>query len=240
MSFTHVNTDVYRDTTSGQASWTINAGTVGDLRIIGTVTHSTTVNVSAISGGGVTTWTRAGSVFTSGSGRRLEIWYGRITGTGTAVTFTFSGTIGSTQFRSNVQDFRPSGGSGVTFAVQATNTATNASSSTYTFPSLTSVNAGELYFAHGHVGDSASAGSTPGFTYVIDANGNPRCYNGNLAAATNYAPTGPHVASASYFIGAIFAEVNPNTNVSAQEVTSAATVNAPVPSLRITPRQIGV
>lgn len=234
MAINHVNTDVYRSVTTGQGSWTINAGTTGDLRVIGTVVHSATINVSTVSGGGVTTWTRAGSVFTASSNRRLEIWYGTITGSGTSVTFTYSSAIGSTTVRNNVQDFRDTNGSTM-FQVQDDGSQNNASGTTYTMPQLTSINAGELYFGHGHVGNTATAGSTTGFTYTIDANGNPRCYHPNLAAATNYQPTGPHsAASTSHFIAAIFAAVNPDTDAPAGTASATAVANAPSKSLKPT------
>lgn len=198
MTWTKVGTDDYRGggTTSGQGSWVYTAGTVGDLRVIQFLTLSS-VHVSSISGGGVTTWHRAGSVNTVSSAdfgiaSTAETWYGKITSTGTALTITYSGSVGSTSCRAMKRDYRSPRGLVNIIAAGAgfSQTSNQTSTSPLTWPSLTTTNAGQLLVGvMGNDGTgSAYAGSTSGFTYTQDSDGN--WYNYALAPANNtaYAP----------------------------------------------------
>lgn len=207
MTFTKTGTDTYRNVSSGQGSWTLNSGTVNDLRIIGNMVESSTITVSTVSGGGVAAWNLAGTVFSTGSNRKLDIWYGSINSAGTALTLTYSSAIGSTVVRGWMMDFRSSLPGTRNWQMLSQTTITNASSTTVTFPTQNTQGADSLYVSVGHVANTASAGSTPGFSYVIDVNGNPRCWNLACAATTAVNATCTQSpAGASYFTSALFTE----------------------------------
>lgn len=197
--WTHQLTDDQASGTTGQTARTFAAGTVGDLRVLAVLTESSTIHVSSLSGGGVTTWTRAGSVNavssgTFGAASEAELWYGRVTSSGTALTITYSATIGSTPVQTYRMDFRSSnGGSNITFAANGfVQTGNTTSSSPWNWPSLTTTRAGQLVVGagwdNGPTGGTSS-GSSTGYTYVQDSNQNYHLYRLVTAASEAESPT---------------------------------------------------
>lgn len=199
-TWTHQLTDDFKvSTTSNQASWTLTAGTVGDVRVLHILTESSTVSVSSLSGGGVTTWTQAGSANTVSSSdfgvaSKAQIFYGRVTSTGTALTITYSASIGTSIVQSYRQDFRSSNG-GVNVSLAASGfiqTSNTTSSSPMTWPSLTTTRAGQLVtgvaWDNGPTGGSLT-GSTTGYTYTADTNVNYHVYRLVTANSETEAPT---------------------------------------------------
>lgn len=201
MTWTKTGTDTYLGSsrTSGQTSATLSAGTTGDLRVILFLTCSSSVSVSSLSGGGVTTWQRAGSVnavasTTIGVAANAEIWYGQITGSGTALTIAYNGTVGSTSCRLMQRDFRTSRTGSPTYSVSSTGylqTSGHTSSSPLTWPSLTTKGSDELVVGvMGNFGTMSSpSGSSTGYTYTTDGDANYHVYRLSCAAAEVEAPT---------------------------------------------------
>lgn len=190
MTWTHELTDDYRNATSGQTSWTVAAGTVGDLRVIRFHTEAA-INVSSLSGGGVSSWARAGSVNTSsGSGGRIEYWYGIVTSAGTGLTITYSSSIGSTSVRSLRADFRCDAKLNNLAVANTGYTDQTASSGTITWPTVTAGPYGtQLAVGFAWLSGAAFSGSSPGYTYSVDGNGNFNLYDTTVAPSSNQAPT---------------------------------------------------
>ena len=132
----------------------------------------TSVTLSSISGGGVSTWTKAVQ-FDGSISSDVEIWYGKVTTTGSStISFTWSGSVSSHTMEYGAQEFTAGLGSSTVWSVDHTGTTNGASSTTVPFPSLTPTGSGELYFGYAVAYNTASAGSTSGFTYPETAEAN--------------------------------------------------------------------
>jgi hypothetical protein len=128
--------------------------------------------VSSVSGGGVTTWTK-GVQFAGSEAADEEIWFGKVTTTGTAViTFTWSSSIASHTAEYGVQEYSAGLGSSSVWTLDKSGTLNNASSTSVGFPSLTPSASGEIYFGYSVLPNAPSTGSTAGFTDSITADGN--------------------------------------------------------------------
>lgn len=68
------------------------------------------------------------------------------------------------------------------------------SSTTVTFPSLTPSGSGELYVGFGRNTNTATGGTTTGFTFDTSSNGIPYIYDPSVSAVVS--PTGERTASA--------------------------------------------
>ena len=158
----------------------------GNLVIVEVINSTnSTVWATALSGGGAT-WTQAGVKFSgTANARSAAIFLGTVTATGSGtVTPTWSGTApGSYAIAS--AEFHSSAGSWA-FDIQG-NLDTTASNQN--FPSLTpGVGAGELYFGFCTDGGSAVAGSTSGYVYNanVDGNDDGAAYNLNCGAGATF------------------------------------------------------
>ncbi len=123
-------------TASGTALTTLSVSpaTAGDMLAVSVLNTSTSVTVSSLSGGGVTTWTKA-IRFDGSVGTDEEIWYGKVATTGTStITATWSGSIVRGHHRVHGKEFSASTGSGTIWAVDRTGTLNNASSTTLDLP----------------------------------------------------------------------------------------------------------
>src|ERR1035437_8463999 len=81
---------------TGLKTLAVSPTTIGDVLVLAVGSSSATVQISAVSGGGVTTWTRL--IFanpTQPTQSDSELWFGPITATG-ARTITITTTAGST------------------------------------------------------------------------------------------------------------------------------------------------
>jgi RHS repeat-associated protein len=163
----------------------VNTGDIEALAIQGQPESSPVV--SSVSGGGVTTWSKAIAYPGSATSSDIEIWWGKITSTGSS-TITVTWTGSNPSYRElDAHEF--SGGSGATWSVDKTGDASSGSATSYNMASLTPSGTGELYFGLAVVGgDTATAGSTSGVTYNVDDNGNLLAYDTNVSAAL--APAG--------------------------------------------------
>jgi RHS repeat-associated protein len=165
----------------------------------------TSFSVSSISGGGVTTWSKAVRFSTSACCDE-EIWYGKVATAGAStITATWSASVASQPIEYSAQEFSASTGTGTTWAVDHTGTLNNTvSSTTTTYPSLSPSSTGELYF--GYLTDnSATGGSTTGFTYDTTAVSNQVTFNPSVSSPSAYQPTGTQTpAGTSSALAALF------------------------------------
>jgi hypothetical protein len=145
----------------------VTAHAAGDVILLHVTTEGNAPPTS-ISGGDAT-WKQVGNTLSGSvnSGFSAAVYEGTVTAAGTAqATVTTSGTPSAV--RIGGQEYNP--GSGQTGAVvsQANLDVTGTS----TGPSITPTGSNELYSFYGFDTDTGSAGSTPGYTYELDSNGN--------------------------------------------------------------------
>lgn len=173
---------------------------------------TTSLSVSLVSGGGVTTWTKA--VGLAGSvGADDEIWYGKVTTPGTStITVTWSGSVSGDVTEYSAQEFSSSAGSGTTWAVDHPGTLNNSSSSTVTYPSLSPSGSAELYLGFSVVANYGASGSTSGFTYALTSTDNVVTYDTNASSPSAYQPTATQSpAEVSSSLGALFTATSTGT-----------------------------
>jgi RHS repeat-associated protein len=152
----------------------------GDIEVLAVQAQpETSAAVASLSGGGVTTWSKSIAYPGSATGSDIEIWWGKVTATGSStITVTWSGST-PTYRELDAQEFS---GSGATWSVDKTGQASSSTATSYNMASLSPTGTGELYFALAVVGGEAVAGSTSGFSYDVDDNGNLVAYGTNVSA----------------------------------------------------------
>jgi hypothetical protein len=163
---------------------------------------------------------------TSGTPHDHEIWLGKITTTGAStITITPSGPTTSINIDLDAQEFTAGLGSATIWARDGSQQAgqTNASSTTVSFPSLIAAASGELYFGHARVPAAPVAGSTTGFSYVTDANGNQITYNGNVPSGTVAPTSSIAVAGVTSTIGVLITASSGSTLSIAADGLAAST-----------------
>ena len=215
----------------GVTSLTVVSQHVGDLLIFSSQIHSTTITVSSVvsSGSGTTgAWTLAErNVDTTNGVITEEIWWAVVTATGsTTITANYSGDVSALTPELVADSFVPATASG--WSVAASNGAAGTSTSTITFPSLTSSAAtNQLYWGYAESTQSASAGSSSGFTYTSVPQGNIITSNDSLSSNTPYTPSASATGGNNTSIGAIFADV---TAAAADTVTFNSQGGSPTPA----------
>ena len=168
---------------AGTTTLAVSPQHVGDLLALVVKVDSSTVTATSVSGGGVSTWTRAEGPYTGYAGHDLEIWMGPVSTTGAStITVGYSGTVTSVYTGLASQEFSAAGSTPV-WTVDTGGGISNASSTTTTFPKLTPSGSGELYFGYAAVVNTASAGSTSGFTYATTSDGDVSTYDTSVSAA---------------------------------------------------------
>ena len=158
-------------------TFSLTPNTAGDLILVEIIDPSgSTVVPTSLSSSNVT-WLPLGTPFTGSTNvRSAQVFIGTVTSTGTAtVTTGWSGTPPSSIHYAGQEFSSTAGASSVTLNVQGNLDSTGTS----TWASLTPAAAGELYFGFALDSGSAVAGSTPGYTYNanVDGNGNGLAYN---------------------------------------------------------------
>ena len=240
---------------SGLTTMSVKPQTAGDLLVLSAMVATTGFTVSSVSGGGVTTWTKAVGLAGS-AGIDEEIWYGRVATTGSStITVTWSGSIAGHIGEYSAQEFTAGsdllpdlGMAPLTdFSIDTTTlpghrllrysaTMVNvgagplelhgsrpSTTTTTSYPGVSPTGAGELYFGYSYVAHTASAGSTPGFSYATTAEHNEVAWNTNVSAPNAYQPTAAQSpAGLSSSVGATFKA--PAASISA--VGSLATADA--------------
>lgn len=185
-------------------SITVNPQKPGDLMILSDQLHSTSVYVSAVSGGNSSTWLLAEQFVDTSNNLTYQVWYAVATGTGPAnITLTYSAAA-SLQVELVADSFTTS--RAVTWNVVTVGGVSNLNSTSVTFPTLTSGAApGELYWGASEEHKTGVAGNTPGFVYGQTVNGNEYLYNADLGTNSTYSPiAGQTPTDVSTSVGVIF------------------------------------
>jgi hypothetical protein len=145
----------------------VTAHAVGDVILLHVITEGS-APPTGISGGDAT-WKQIGNTVRGGvnSGFSGAVYEGTVTAVGTAhATVTTSGTPSAV--RIGGQEYNPGSGQTGVLVSQANLDVIG----TNTGPSITPTGSNELYSFYGFDTDIGSAGSTPGYTYELDDNGN--------------------------------------------------------------------
>lgn len=174
---------------NGTTTLSVSPVTIGDCWVLALFYNSSSVSTTGVSGGGVAagTWQRIGprTLNSNGDGE-FEIWLGKVATTGTStITVAFSGSVTAIFVELAAQEFSSGLGASTVWALDQTAFQNNASSTTIAYPTLVPAGAGELYFGFTLSFNSVSAGTTTGYTYVLDSNGNQLAYNGAVSASTS-------------------------------------------------------
>jgi uncharacterized repeat protein (TIGR02543 family) len=195
----------------GPQTLTVTPAHVGDCVIFVTQTSSSpTISSTALSSTNVT-WDSA-PMFSYVSGYlNIQIWKGVATSTSSAVvTPTWSASVTGVHIELMSMGVHSSvacdwkllpGASGGT-------SGTTASSALVSAASLTSGSGdlGEFYFGYMYSSPGAAAGTTPGFTYYIDAYGNGEFYDLVLAPSTAYTPNITNSGSGAWDIASVIVQ----------------------------------
>ena len=190
---------------AGVTTLSVSPQHVGDAFVLGIKLNSSTVSASSISGGGAT-WTRLKKSADSAQGRTVELWLGSISTTGAStITVTFSGSVSSTAVEFTAQEYTNGGGSSTAWSEDVAGQSQNDTSSTaVNFPSLApNTSSGELYVGFARPQNTASAGSSPGFTYDLTPTVGD-IYTFNPDVVTSVSPSTPQApAGQSVAVGAL-------------------------------------
>ena len=154
------------------ATPSINPQKVNDIIVMHVISQGSAPPTGVT--GGNCTWKQAGTTFngTVNAGFSSAVFVGTATATGAATaTISFSGS--PTAIRGITQEFLSSTGQYQVLTPQGNldNTGSNS------FPTLTPTAPNILYSGYAFSSSTTTAGSTPGYTYQTDANGNEYCYN---------------------------------------------------------------
>lgn len=150
----------------------VTAHAVGDVIVLHVTTEGN-APPTGISGGGAT-WKQLGTTLRGSvnSGFSAAVYEGTVTAAGTATaTVTTSGKPSAVRIAG--QEYNPGSGQTGVLVAQANLDVTGTS----TGPSITPAGGNELYSFYGYDTDIGSAGSTPGYTYELDDNGNPYVFD---------------------------------------------------------------
>ena len=207
------------DDGTGVTTLSVSPQHVGDLVALSVRVSSSSISVSSISGGGVSTWTRREGPYSGYGGNDFEIWTGVVSSTGSStVTVSFSGSVASDGVELTGQEFSAASGSSTTWGLDTGAGVSNSSSTTVTFPTLTPSGSGELYFGFAQVDNTGSAGSTSGFTYDVTSPAeNVVTYDPNVSAAAT--PTASQSPAGTSGAAAVLMTA---TNSSAPTVTAVS------------------
>ncbi|HSW80705.1 MAG TPA: hypothetical protein VLG47_08050, partial [Candidatus Saccharimonadales bacterium] len=225
-SITHVND--WQNSGTSITTLADAPATQGNLLVVSTQ-MTNAVSVSSISGGGVTTWTRA--VTNSGSGgttHKSEIWFGTVTTTGAGtITITYSAAAGVNEIVAN--EFTATGANvNTVYGVDLSST-NNGSSATVTYPSMVPQSSGELYYGYGQTSSNSSAGATSGFSYFATSQASFNdmvTYNPNVSGTTAYQPTHTQASNTTFnTTAAVFQAYVSGTSINNSTSTQQANFN---------------
>jgi hypothetical protein len=161
--------------TVSSKTFTLAPGAVGDFILFGVICTATTADwATALSSSNVT-WSALGSHFASGgSGNNVteQLFLGKVTAASSAVV-TITTNAGSPVIRAGGQEFSTTAGFSAV-ALDASGTIDGAASGK--FPPVTPARAGDLYWSFIYDNGVGVVGTTSGYTYHLDSNGNLQAY----------------------------------------------------------------
>lgn len=202
---------------AGVSALGVTATTLGNAIICATQTASGTNFATGLSGGGCSSWLHLGSsAFDTSIPGSMDLWLGVVTATGSPTVSVAWNASPSTGSEIVAQEFTAGLGASTVWAVDNSQTGQidNASSATITFPTLVPTGSGRLYVGLGMPFNSATAGSTSGYTYVISSGFTSAfIYNPSVGASTSptagESPAGRSLAAAALLTASLPATVIP-------------------------------
>jgi hypothetical protein len=144
---------------------TLSPTAIGDVLVLAVACANTTSQISAVAGGGVTTWHRLIFANPGASEGDSELWFGGITAAGPATIIIT--TTAANNIDLFAQQFTLGGPASWTADGSGAASSSTASGFTGNYPSVTPAGAGELYVGCASLsGGSPLGGSSAGFTYA--------------------------------------------------------------------------
>lgn len=211
---------------NGVTTLAVDPSSLNDLMVLFSSPANGNGSISSISGGGVTNWTKITST-TSGSGSgttTMDMWKGIVTSTGSStITVTYAGTTGNPN-EIAAAEFTTGSSTG-SWVVDSSGSQYNASSATVTYPSLTPQSSKDLYVGYASAGNTMSAGTTTGFTYLTTSLSNHQMTYNNSVSSTVQPTATQSTASASLTIGALIAAYSSSSVIANSTVTQTANFN---------------
>lgn len=180
MGFTAVGT-IFSNT-PGSSSFTISPQNTGDFLLVEVIIDGTTSETTtAVTGGGVSTWTEIASHTGTYNSDTGSVWMGTVTTAGSATLSITTTGSGGTPYIAG-QEFASTGGA------MFDQVAYLDTGNTSAMPSFTPANAGELYFCYAVDQGNASRGTTSGYVYELDSTSNALAYNLNCTEGVSTHP----------------------------------------------------
>jgi hypothetical protein len=208
--------------TTGGTTLSVSPLNLGDLMVV-TVETGAAVQVSSLSGGGVTTWTRALQWAPAGTDR--EIWYGTVTTTGAStITFALTGSTGTHNIEYDAQEYHTS--VPVTWGLITSGQQTNASSTNMALPTLAPSTSNEVYVGLVVVPNTPTGGTTSGYMFTTTSWGNTFVSNADCTVAPQSPVATQNTAAASDTFAALFLASPVAASVAAAAPAAAGTVLA--------------
>jgi hypothetical protein len=201
--------------TTGQGSWNLTTNNPGDLFVYFGDVGAASPNVSGLSSTHVTGWQQVGSTLTNSTvGDACNMWTGVVSAAATAaVTTSFSGAIGTHELQSTGVFLHAPFGPGTQWLVCGhTETNVTSAATTITYPPITPDNpsgTGVAYVGYAAPQNAATAGSTSGFSYLVDGFSALLTYNPNGIGGTAFAPTATMTSGQVLLFGLMVAAYPP-------------------------------
>lgn len=219
----------------GVLTMAVSPTAIGDVLVMATNLTSTSLTVSSVAGGGVTTWTRIAGPFV-GTTNTLSIWMGVVTATGpSTVTITGSGSLAAVTTRLIAQQVTSAGGAGTTWSVDVAGTGrNNSSSTTVTYPTITPGGANRFYIGYAQTTSvGLLTGATAGYTVALDNGNNQLIYSGSVTGAQTPTSLQTSAGVSSALAVTLTATMTPATVAFTVEASRNAGLTwDPIPSLR--------
>jgi hypothetical protein len=174
----------------GGTTLNISPQAAGDLLVLNIDSHAPFAAAS-VSGGGIT-WNLAAQ-YVSARGHDIEMWFGTVAvpGGGVVTVSWPSPGVGGYWTEYTAQEFSSAYGAQTTWTIDDGQAATlNVPySATVSYPTLTPMLAGDLYYGYAGVPNVPTAGTTPGFSWMYSAGDNPICYDPDMSSVESPSAT---------------------------------------------------
>lgn len=197
-------------TSTSVSTITATVANIGDLCVMFVANVDNTITPTAMTGtNSMGTFSRIGPVGNGTIGASGALFWAKAGATGSSVlTATFSASLGTNGRQFDGWMFTAGLGAGTVWTVDDQNTASNGSSTTITYPTLSAGGTGELYAGCALPQLQGLDGATSGFTYNHDTTfTNVFAYNpnasGTISPTAGQTPAGSAVSAAVLFTAAM-------------------------------------
>jgi len=170
---------------SSVTTFSLTPVNVGDLILVAVMNESNnTVNATSLASTNVT-WTMLGAVQGSNQNQTGTVFAGQVSAASAAtVTLTWSGSTPATT-RIAGQEFTSSNGAGA-WTLDGSVAMLDSAVGVAAWPTLTPASTHELYWGYAiKSGANPIAGTTPGYTFIVDVSNDSMAYNPSVSAASN-------------------------------------------------------